>query len=313
MRSERLLIYLKPKFLGDAVMATPLIHRLKREYDNPTVLAAPHIAEILRQDAGGLSLATPGEKSFRGLVAEARRLRQMRFGSVVLVNRSIRSAISVLLARIPNRIGHDTEGRGALLTLKVPYSKDRFEGESYGDLARAMGFEGDYSRVSLSVTPEERQRGGEMIAGAHIGIQPGATFAAKQLPADKLAQVINRLRESGLSVALIGGPDEKEASVELQSLISAPVVDLVGKCSLRESMGVCSALQAAAGGSTGLMHISVAVGCPTVTVIGPTLFHKWIHDYPPHQNLQVPTGNLSDLDPELVASAIMQATRAAQR
>jgi heptosyltransferase-2 len=307
VRSEKLLIVLKHKFLGDAVMATPLLYALRDAYPTPSVLAAPHIQEMLQADASALNLITPGSQ--RGLPSvweEAKRLRGMKFDSVLLVNRSFRSAMTARLAGIPKRIGHDTENRGFLLTQRVPYKKEQFEGEAYGDLGRAMSLPGDYSRVRLSVTRAERERGRELLRGATIGLQPGARYAAKTLPLKGLAGLVDRIRAEGHSVALIGGKEETAFGSELEALISQPVVNLIGQCSLRESMGVVANLSVMIGGSTGIMHIAAALATPTVTVFGPTDSLRWGHAYAPHQTVQIPSREIQDMDPVVVFEAVMQ-------
>lgn len=272
-------------------MATPVMRVLAQNFENPVVLASPHIQEMLKEDSKGLEMMAPGpQHGLGGVLREARRLREMKFDAVVLVNRSIRSAIIARLAGIRIRIGHNTEHRGALLTTRVPFSRLRFEAESYGDLVEAMGIPGDFSRPSLTVTEEELRHGREMALGATVGIQPGASFEAKQMPAGPLAEVVDRLYRDEQEVAMIGGPGEEAAGRNLQKLVQREMIDLIGKCSLRESMGVLANLKTCVGASTGIMHIAAAVGCPTVTVFGETLSSKWGHNYPPHKSIQIPSG-----------------------
>jgi heptosyltransferase-2 len=305
--SEKLLVYLKPRFLGDAVMATPLLRLLKGQPLEGFVLAPPHVQEMLKEDANGLHLLTPGEQRGLGSVwREAARLRSHNFDAALLVNRSFRSALTTFLARIPKRVGHDTEGRRLLLTHPVKYDITKFEAAAYGDLANAMGLEGDFSQVMLTVTPNEIARGKELLDGATVAVQPGASFAEKTLPASGLAEVVGLLQFEGCKVAMIGGKEERPAGDALQALVEKPMLDLIGRTTLRESMGLLASLRAAIGGSTGIMHIAAAVGCPTVTVFGPTDSIRWGHNYGPHRSIQVPSGNINDMDPREVFAAAMR-------
>jgi ADP-heptose:LPS heptosyltransferase len=292
-------------------MATPVLSVLAQEFDTPVVLAPPAVQDMLREDSRGLKLVAPGSHhGFGQVLAEAKRLKAMKFDIVVLINRSIRSAIIARLAGIPKRVGHVTEHRSFLLTTRVPFSKKQFEASSYGDLVEAMGIPGDFTRPTLTVTDLELKCGHELIAGASIGIQPGASFEAKTMPVDALADVANRLGAGGLRIAMIGGKNEERFGRELQARVQQPMVDLIGKCSLRESMGVCANLKACIGASTGIMHIAAAVGCPTVTVFGPTLSSKWGHNYPPHKSVQIPSGLIADMDPDVVFDAAISALSA---
>jgi len=314
MRSEKLLIWLKPKFLGDAVMATPVLHALAETYDKPHVLAAPHIADMLSNDSAGVEMIISKQpRGFKEVMAEAKRLRAKNFDLVVLVNRSFRSALTAWLARIPVRVGHNTEGRGLLLTKKIAWDLTKFEGDCYGDLCRALGVAGDFSRVSLTPTATEREQGKEALQGADVILQPGASFAEKTMPAKALGKVVDMLHEAGYKVAMIGGPEEHNFGEALKAQTSVPMVDLIGKTSIRDSMGVLANARVAIGASTGIMHIAAAVGCPTVTAFGPTNSKRWGHLYPPHQSIQVPSGLIEDLDPYQVFRAAETAIDEAER
>lgn len=299
MRSERLLVVLKPKFLGDAVMATPVLKALRSEFEDLHVLAPNHIKEMLREDAASDRFLNPEH----GVLAGAARLRKMKFQIALIINRSFRSALTAALAGIPQRIGHNTEGRGLLLTSRVPHSPERMEAESYGDLLSVLTLPGDYSRVELTATQQEREAGKRLLRGATIGVQPGASFEEKRIPTAVQAQVINRLHSEGHQVALIGGKDEVHFGQELESQLKQPVVNLIGKTSLRESMGVVASLQTMVGGSTGIMHIAAAVGTRTITVFGPTLPSRWGHP-PPHISIRPASTLISDVDPDEILEAI---------
>lgn len=311
MRSERVLVWLKPKYLGDAVMATPLLGVLQNEFANPTVLAAPHIQEMFKEDRGSLDLIPPYNlKELSGLRQEVKRLRSMRFDIALIVNRSFRSALAAWLAGIRIRVGHATEGRSLLLNRRVKWDWYRSEAESYGDLARAVGVEGDYRRVHLTCSPEEREDGQRMLQGATIAVQPGASFVEKALPTAGLAEIIDRFHKEGRKVALLGGKEEAPLAEELKAATPHEVVDLLGATSIRQLIGVSANLDGMIGGSTGIMHISTAVGCPTVSVFGPNHSSKWGHFYPPHQVVQIPSTVMADMDADQVFAAAQRALQA---
>lgn len=295
MPSDRVLIFLKHRFMGDAILATPLIHAISKQFAHTAVLAAPHIAELLKEDLRGLEIVAPGPKGGpMGVWREAARLRSMRFGSVILVNRSFRSALIAKLARIPKRIGYSTEGRSFLLTQRVAYDEEKWEGECYGDIGRAMGLDADYSHPRLTLTEAERLRGAELLDGATVAIQPGARWESRAIPARVLAEVAGGLSARGERIALIGGPEEKHYAAALKDLSKTGFVDLVGACSLRETMGAISNLKVLVAGDTGVVHIAAALGTPTIAVFGTSPPRKWGYFDPPHQVIEIKTGTMAD-------------------
>lgn len=146
-----------------------------------------------------------------------------------------------------------------------------------------------------------------MIGEATVGVQPGASFAAKTLPLEGLAKVVNRLGDGGHRVAMIGGKEERHLGAALQGMAKEPLLNLIGVCTLRQSMGAVAGLRACVGGSTGIMHIAAAVGCPTITVFGPTSASRWGHNYAPHQSVSVASRNIADMDPDVVYEAVVRA------
>lgn len=301
--ADRALLLLKPQFLGDAVMALPLIDGVASALDETIVMAGSAVREVLLDRSERVTFA-PGTKisGIGPVIRAAREIRALRVSHAFLVNRSFRSALAVRLAGVPRRIGHATEGRAFLLTRAIAYDPLRFEAESYLELARSEGLEVPDARPILRLLPHE----GELPV-ADYGIQPGARYAEKQVPIETMAEVARRLDAEGWRPALLGGKDEMASAARLKEKWGGTYVDLVGKRSIRGSMAALASLKAMVGSDTGLMHLAAALGTPTVTVFGPNPASKWGHAYPPHQVLVAPGGNLSQVS----SDAIVEATRKA--
>ncbi len=310
MHSERVIVVLKRKYLGDAVMATPLLAEISRQYQSPTVIAAPHIANMLGPNLATFSAIEPSPaESLRGVLRQARRIRDLKQDVAILVNRSFRSALELRLSGIKRRIGHATEGRAFLLTDAIPHDPTDFEAQSYINLLKPLGIEGVSHKTSLIVTPEESSAGSQLLDGATIGVQPGTTGEWKRMPADKLIAVTRELLNEGYRVALIDGPDEVEFALPLAEEFGDRVVNLVGRTNLRQSIGVVSQLKVMVGGSTGIMHMSAAAGCPTVTVFAYGIVtSRWGYPYAPHVTIQ-PQPDITHMDPHEVSQRVLEVLR----
>lgn len=294
MRLERLIVSLKT-YLGDAVMALPMIETLEREYEDVTIQTSPLVQELL-QDPIRSRKFIPFEKSRKPWVTlkAAMRLKREGYDTVVLVNRSFRAALLAKIAGIPCRVGHDIEGRGWMLNKAVPYDDRRFEAETCMDLARALGCEG-LARPRISITEPLRVEGNRLIEGCDVGIQAGARFGAKQIPLAVMAEVVCSLVQDGRRVVLLGGPDEVSATQEVQRMLPSPVLSLAGKTNIPATLATLANLRLCIGGDTGLMHMAAAVGTPTLTIFGPTNFDKWAHQYEPHRAIVAPENDMSKL------------------
>ena len=207
------------------------------------------------------------------------------------------------MAGIPIRVGHAVESRGSMLTHPVPYDPCRFEASATADLARALGLVVDRPIPRLYLTAEERAEGDRLREGADLAIQPGARYDLKRIPLAELCDAARAWQATGRRIVVVGGPEERPETDALIAALDRPVVDLVGRCGVRETMAVLAGASTAIGADTGVMHLAVAVGCPTVQAFGPTAVGKWGHAYEPNRIVAAPEGCMARLTArELIAA-----------
>lgn len=310
MPSDRVLVVLKG-FLGDAVMATPLIDGLFAEGKQVALLTTPTVRDLLRAPNRPFEFVqdTKSRKVLDTFKA-ASAIRRGKYRTALIVNRSLRSALSVWFAGVRVRSGHATDNRALLLKHKLAYDPERNEAECYLDLGRAVGLNLPFVPPALHVTEEEKTAGLRFLDGATVAVQPGASFWGKRPPIPLLVRLIDELVAKGFKVALIGGNDELVARDELLAQLKAPVVDLVGKTKIRESLGVLADLKLVVGGDTGLMHLAAGVGAPSFTLFsGNKPVTKWAHDYEPHRFILAPGGDINNLDTDEVIRVAMEMLR----
>lgn len=289
-------------------MAEPLVTALAENYSHVDVLALPSVQQVLGHLDGRISfIHSEKMKTLRDTMQQARKIRRKGYDVAFLVNRSFRSAIMARIAKIPIRVGHGTEGRSFLLTRSVAYHAEDFEAKSYTDLAWAMGIEIRRTEPVLIVTARDLAEGRKLAAGATVAIQPGARYDYKRVPTEHLAALGKEVQRRGFGIVLVGGPEESPAGEALCELLEKPVINLIGKTSIRQTMSVLANARVAAGSDTGVMHLAAGLGTPTVTAFGPTPAVKWGHHYTPHQVLQAPHHDLAQLDETELVSAALRA------
>ncbi|HJP82248.1 MAG TPA: glycosyltransferase family 9 protein [Fimbriimonadaceae bacterium] len=287
-------------YIGDSVMASALVRSLAANSGELTLAASPTVRELLRFPNFQPNLVEVGRLSKPvQLWNVAQQLRRAKLQAIFLVNRSFRSALAARLSGTPIRVGHSTEGRSWLLTHAVRYDEAENEAQSYLHLAQALDIQTPFTTPELYVSEEERAAGLRQLQGATVGIQPGARHDYKEIPVAVLLSLVDWLKEHGKRIAYFGGPEERG---KLQDLGDS-AVDLVGKTTLRGTLAALSGLELMIGGDTGVMHLAASVGTPTVTAFGRTPTSKWGWFTAPHQVLQAPNGNMSDLSAdELIAT-----------
>ena len=87
----------------------------------------------------------------------------------------------------------------------------------------------------------------------------------------RMRELIKLLVNKDYQVVLIGGNQEKPLLEELHEFLGlSKVVNLVGKCSIKQSMAAIKRCTCSIGIDTGMQHIAGALSVPTISIFGPT-------------------------------------------
>ena len=112
--------------------------------------------------------------------------------------------------------------------------------------------------------------------GPVLAIGPAANWNGKQWPAERFAEVVQRLTGSDGALArariavLAAGQERDQARPVIEALPAARVLDLVGAVDLLTAAACLRRCRAFLGNDSGLMHLAAAAGTPTLGLFGPS-------------------------------------------
>jgi heptosyltransferase-2 len=115
-------------------------------------------------------------------------------------------------------------------------------------------------------------RAGIAVGDPLVGFAPGAAYGqAKRWPPDRVARVIAGLSGRVASV-LVGAAGDRDTGRAIESSLprGARVVNLIGRTTLAELVGIVSRCAAFASNDSGAMHVAAALGVPLTAIFGPT-------------------------------------------
>ncbi len=270
-------------------MSLPALRALRDHYPKAhiAVLALPWVADLYgREPFCDEVIAYPagrGRKDWRAKLRLATQVRALRFDAAILLQNAFEAALVAWLARIPVRVGYSRDGRGLLLThaIAVPEkgSIPRHESYYYLELLRRAGLQPawpDEMVIRLDGAMAAREAGQAAmtklgIRGPVVGVSPGAAYGnAKRWLPERFAEAAARL---GGTVLLFGSGSERDlcetVAADLQRR-DVEVHNMAGRTSLREFIEMVAACRVMLTNDSGAMHISSALGVPTVTVFGAT-------------------------------------------
>jgi heptosyltransferase-2 len=274
-------------WLGDAVMSLPAIRAIRRVFPHAHIalVARPWVADLYARE-GSIDRIIPyaARKGLRAKREFASLLRHEHFDAAILLQNAFDAALLMWLAGIPERIGYNRDARRLLLTQAIPVPEPgeipRHERFYYLELLRRAGMIegfGDIGPIRLEGLDEVRAAGKVHLArlgisGPAVGVSPGAAYGnAKRWLPERFAAVAQNLAPG--AVLLFGSSGERplcETVAESLRRAGLDTRNLAGETTLREFIDLAAACRLYLTNDSGAMHVSSALGVPTVAVFGAT-------------------------------------------
>ncbi len=266
-------------FIGDIVLSTPLIQRLKDMYPDSVIdyltLPAnksiidnnPNLNEIILYDKKGK------DKGIRGFFRILKILKEKKYDYAVIPHRFIRSIALAKLARIPKIVGFDVASGAWMLDKKVHYDMKKHEVERLLDL---VDYEGERIPIRIYPTDENKMKirnileksGYEEATQKIIVVAPGSQRPEKMWPIEKYREVIQRLSVDSKNVIVITG-SKVEKGLPLK-FSKRNVIDLRGEINLLEFSALLSYADVVVGNDSSPIHIASGFEKPFVIgIFGP--------------------------------------------
>lgn len=310
-----------PNWIGDALMAQPLLARLREKEPDLTldVLAPPWVAPVVRRMSEVSEvIAAPFRHGALQLGARwrlGRSLKPRGYRHAIVLPNSWKSALVPFFAGIDLRSGYIGEMRYGLLNLVYPADGGTMV-EHYARLADAPGFAPREPRALPQLTFDAEQVAATQakfgIAPPYAVLCPGAEYGpAKRWP--HFADLAARL---ALPVVLLGSPNDAPAAA------GVPATNLVGQTTLDEAIDLIAGAAMVVSNDSGLMHVAAALGRPLMALFGSSSPERtpphsaaarvlWLHlDCSPCYARKCPLGHLRCLRDISVEQVLHEMSRA---
>ncbi|MFQ5737637.1 MAG: glycosyltransferase family 9 protein [Acidobacteriota bacterium] len=277
--------------LGDIIHAIPAQQALLRQLPGAEIhwLAEAAYAELLRCVPGIRKVWLADTRRWRRQphrspesIRLVRSLRRQRFDLAFDFQGLLKSALLARLSGAGRVIGFAPErfkekGIGWFYSQSIEGEADlnRHVIEGNMELVRQVGgTNGEGWLIPLSIPPTARrdvdERLGALRSEWPILINPGAGWVTKLWPARNYARLgLEIRRRLGIPVVYAYGPGETPLIDEIRQA-SAPQSILTFPTSIVELAALCQRCRLLVGSDSGPLHLAVALGTPTVAVLGPT-------------------------------------------
>ncbi len=276
-------------WVGDVVMTLPALEAIRANFPRSkiTVLARPWVLHLFKDHPAvdelivfqkGQGFLTNLKEVYR--IVEL--IRKRRFDLAILFQNAFEAALLTCLGHVKFRVGYNTDGRGLLLTHKVPRNAQLLgchQVEYYLSLLRALGWNAESRDPHLYISAADVEKAKDLLYSSGIkhgdfivALNPGAVFGgAKRWPADRFARVGDWAMEKwAAKVIVVGSKNEIHICNSLCSSMKNRPVNFCGETSLGEAMGLISLCGFFVTNDSGLMHVAASMGVPTLAVFGST-------------------------------------------
>lgn len=282
------ILVFNPAFLGDAVLATPLIKAVRK------VLPEAKITLCVRPENADLFIKSNfiddvivfdkyfTQKGIAGFLKFLKIVQSYNFDLVLNLHLSIRSTILFSLLKNAYVVGFTSAVMSFLFNARIKRDWSIHEVERNLNLLKPIC--DDYT------LEEAKQLGGKpetfidtyikdkvaaylnsVVHGKKlVGLFLGSVWPTKRYPAKYFAEVASALYEKGYAVCLFGGKGDKDSVDVFLEHYKYPFFDFVYKTSLYELPAFMACMDLIIVNDTGPMHIAVSAGVTTVTIFGPT-------------------------------------------
>src|SRR5262245_53805922 len=301
----RTLLVRGTNWVGDSVLSLPALKRVRLGFPEAriTLLVLPWVAgiydgyaavdEVWLYDRQGV------HRGLSGKLRLIRELRQRKFDAALLFQNAFEAAVLTGLAGIPVRAGYDLDGRGWMLSNKIPvdpHVRELHQTYYYLDLVEqflgrartASGLEAQpisqfgaeaMPDITLAISPERKraartrlQSQGVDFNRTVVGVNPGAFYgSAKRWLSERYATVLDQLiEERRASVVIFGSTNEVAIAHAIHSRMRNRPTVFSGRTELSELIAMIACCELLLTNDSGPMHLAAALRVPTLAIFGST-------------------------------------------
>lgn len=282
-----------PNWLGDAVMAIPVLKDLKARYPDAKITAfcqknigpllenIPYLDEVISyaKPSGWIPKSWIQRINHYGVIEP---LQHGQYDLGILLTNSFSSAWWFWRGGVQNRIGFACSGRSFLLTDAVEFPKNMEKQhliKTYKMLLQPLGISPSATMPELFLSKEDRAFADDFKALNHIGnediivgINPGAAYgSAKCWLPERFREVTEKLLELP-NVFVVYFGDQTGASLvhTITQGMPSRVINMAGKTNLRELMALIGSCKVLLTNDSGPMHMASALNIPNLALFGST-------------------------------------------
>jgi lipopolysaccharide heptosyltransferase II len=271
------ILCIKPRGIGDIVLSTIILDDLRKTFPSTEI---HYLVETFAKDAlanNPLVNKVHTMQKTEFVFKVAFRLRKEKFDLIIDLWSNPRSAQITFLTHAKYRVGFSYRGRRYAYNILGTSEKGEHHAAEHNlELLKALGIEITSKRIHFYVNDDDNAWAKAFInenvinEKKVIGIVPSGGWASKRCDASKWVEICNAIKEryDVLFLILWGPGDESDANFIKNNLLKDSV--LIPEVKIGTLSALIKNCDLVIANDSGPMHISAALGIPTLGIFGPT-------------------------------------------
>ena len=272
----RRILIIQTAFIGDVILATPLVEKLARFYPtseidflvrqgNESLLKDhPKINEVLVWDKR--------KRKYNDMMRVAKRIRSREYDLLINLQRFASSGFLTSYSRAKRKIGFSKNPFSFLFSKKFPHRIGNGVHEVSRNLLLIQEMTDDsFQRPVLYPSRQDQKRVAQFQEDQYYCIAPTSVLFTKQWPAHKWIALIDNLPRNRV-VYLMGAKSDKKACAEIVKETDHPAVhSLAGELSLLQSAALMGGAVRNYVNDSAPLHLCSAMNAPVTAIFCNTI------------------------------------------
>lgn len=283
--------------IGDVCHAVAMVQLIQRTYPQAEITwVVGKVEAMLLKDLPGVNLVIFDKKAgWQGLKELKHALKGETFDVLLHMQVALRSSIASLMISAKQKIGFDRfrakEGQWLFTNSKTPAQQNPHVLDGFMGFAQTLGCEISEPTWKMPLPDQDILWASEQFGTdkPYAVICPAASKAERNWHAQGYAQAADYLTHKGFQVVICGGPTELERNLaaDIELHVTEPVINFVGKTSLKQLLAVLKLAHLVIAPDTGPAHMAVTVETPVIGLYahsnpqrtGPYLYQNYVVSY----------------------------------
>jgi heptosyltransferase-2 len=271
------ILIIQTAFLGDVVLATPLIEKLKDQISGSEIdfLLSKGNEALLKNNPGIRKILTFDKKKakYRNLIKLVSVIRKNRYDCAINVQRFLATGILTAFSGAKCRIGFDKNPLSFMFDHKIRHKIANDDSKIIHEVERNLALLEPICDTGFTMPKIYPSKEDQSIVpeSEYICIAPASIWHTKQLPAEKWIQLIDKI-PINCNVFLIGSQQDKELCEHIiLGSRRKGVGNMAGKLSLLQSAALIAKAKITYTNDSAPMHLASAVNAPVAAVFCSTV------------------------------------------